>query len=140
LVRPYYGADLHDWQNAGANDSVLETEAQHVPLQRYKENLAKIVDLVRSPDSEYHSPDTKIIMITPPPLIADKWAKHLHNLRLERGESDLDKPSRTAAQTKQYAEACIQVAHELGLPVIDIHSKLIQAAGGDDDASLDPYL
>ncbi|KAM0436889.1 hypothetical protein ACHAPT_002602 [Fusarium lateritium] len=49
----------------GANDAVLETAVtnQHVPLERYKENLTKIVN---HPRITAHKP--QIILVTPPPL------------------------------------------------------------------------
>jgi len=125
---------------AGANDAVLEGEAQHVPLDRYKDNLHRLVDIVSSPESDYHSPDTKVILINAPPIISDKWHAHCRQNRIARGEAAPDKPNRDPAQVKLYADACIDVARAAGVPCVDIYNQLIAAAGGDDPAKLDPYL
>ena len=41
---------------------------------------------------------------------------------------------------KKYAEACKDVARKANVPVIDLHTALVEAAGGDDEAHLDQYL
>jgi lysophospholipase L1-like esterase len=125
---------------AGANDAVLEGEPQHVPLDRYKDNLHRLIDLVSSADSAYQSPETKIILINPPPIIADKWHRKCHDQRVERGEPGPDKPNRDPLQSQRYSEACVEVAKEAGVPYVDIFNKLIAAAGGNDSVKLDPYL
>ena len=53
----------------GANDAVLTGEQQHVPLEQYKANLSKLIHMVRDPSSEYYSPETRIILFTPPPVL-----------------------------------------------------------------------
>ncbi|CAG8467438.1 2490_t:CDS:2, partial [Acaulospora colombiana] len=92
----------------GANDSVMESFNQRVELDRYKENLIQMVNMVKHPNSQ--SPDhfqTRVILITPPPLDEEAW-------RIARGNV-LDRKSDL---TRQYALACVQVAQELDVPVI----------------------
>ena len=47
---------------------------------------------------------------------------------------------RDPANTQKYAEGCLKVAAEAGVPAINFHSALIEAAGGSDAEHLDPYL
>ena len=80
-------------------------------------------------------------MITPPPIISSKWHLTVVNAKRENGELvDELKPDREPHNTKAYADACIEVAQSEGVPVVDMHSALISAAGGDGDERLDPYL
>jgi len=96
--------------------------------------------MIHSPSSDYYSPETKIIVINPPPIIVHKWAARLAQIRIEVGEADPHKPSRTSEQTKEYSMACLDVARSHDLPFVDMYTALVQAAGGADDGSLDPYL
>ncbi|KAJ8699788.1 isoamyl acetate-hydrolyzing esterase [Pleurotus ostreatus] len=52
----------------GANDACIKPSPQHVPLDKFTENIRAIVQMITSPSSGYYSPDTKIILITPPPV------------------------------------------------------------------------
>lgn len=124
----------------GANDCVLPGEFQHVPLDRYKSNLSRLISMIQSPSSEYYSPDTKIILITPPPIIPEKWFKAMQKLQAERGQPVSDKPTRESKMVHEYAQACLEVAEKENVASIDIYSGLIEAAGGDDQAHLDEYL
>ena len=95
---------------------------QHVPLARYTENLKRIIAMVRDKDSEQYSPETKIILMTPPPVIESR--------------TNHRKPS----VTKTYVEAVMRVGKEEGLPVANVHAAVLEAAGGPGDDELGPFL
>jgi lysophospholipase L1-like esterase len=124
----------------GTNDSVLEGESQHVPLDKYKANLSHLVSLVRSPMSPYQDPQTRIVLITCPPVMEKAWTAHLAKVRLERGESDVNKPSRSKENARLYAQACKDVAEQEELPVVDAYAEVIRAAGGDSEDQLAPFF
>ncbi|KAI9499965.1 SGNH hydrolase-type esterase domain-containing protein [Coemansia spiralis] len=97
----------------GANDAALEGSYQHIPLDQYTENLRYLAGLLRSPDSEFYSPDTRILIITPPALgdrMHEDWSRR----------TGWSQPARKNAVTKKYAEAAIAVAKELDLPYVDL--------------------
>ncbi|WWD16797.1 hypothetical protein CI109_101229 [Kwoniella shandongensis] len=125
----------------GANDACLAPSPQHVPLEEYKSNLHRLISLIQSPDSAYYAPETKIVLINPPPMIESKWL----DSRIEKWESfgkEGPKPdqNRDAKVAKEYAEACKDVARETGVPVVDLWQAVVEAAGGEGDDQLDPYL
>jgi hypothetical protein len=80
--------------------------------------------MLRSPDSKYYSPLTKIIIITPPPFVPDSPQYK----------------DRTFDLTSQYAKACVEAATEAGVPFVDAHSAIIKAAGGNTNNQLSPYF
>ncbi|KAJ7582837.1 hypothetical protein C8J56DRAFT_894617 [Mycena floridula] len=117
----------------GANDACIKPSPQHVPLEKFTSNLREIVSLIKSPSSPYHSPLTKILLITPPPVNT-----------LQRGA---DLQSRTPPMaldrlfdiTKAYAEAVKQVADAEKVAVVDIWTILWEAAGKKEE-DLSQYL
>ncbi|ORY02869.1 hypothetical protein K493DRAFT_254511 [Basidiobolus meristosporus CBS 931.73] len=68
--------------------------------------------MIRSPGSRYHSPNTRILLITPPPLDEPAWEKTC----LSKGKT-LD---RNAETTYSYAIGCVEVAEELNIPVVNL--------------------
>jgi len=105
----------------GANDASPAPSPQHVPLDRFKANLSHLTQMVTSPTSPHYSPDTRIILITPPPVNTYQW------------------DSRVFDVTKSYAEAVKEVGLKEGLPVADIWTSIWEAAG-KDERSLSKYL
>ncbi|CCA70635.1 hypothetical protein PIIN_04571 [Serendipita indica DSM 11827] len=107
----------------GANDACLPFSNQHVPLDKYQQNLTWMVQALRTPSSEYYAPWTRIILLTPPPIQVDAWAQHI----AERDPpKDMD---RTWENTKAYADAAKEVARELRVPVVDAWDAIWKAAG-----------
>nr|CAG8444053.1 6572_t:CDS:2 [Entrophospora candida] len=106
--------------------SAIPPSPQHVPLEDYKANLKEMVNLIKSPSSNYHSTTTKIVLITPGALDDEVW-----NGGDDRGE-------RTDEIMKLYADACVDVANEVNVSVVNIwqliHDKLgkKKVVGGDD--------
>ena len=89
--------------------------------------------MVRSPSSEYYSPKTRILLISPPPV-------NTHQRGAELGSRD---PPRACDRefnfTKLYAEAVINTAQEEGVAAADVWTVLWEAAGKDERA-LSAYL
>ncbi|KAK9767444.1 isoamyl acetate-hydrolyzing esterase [Basidiobolus ranarum] len=99
----------------GTNDAALPNSSQHIPVEAYGENLRKLVNMIKSPKSPYHSPETRVLLVTPPPLIEQEWEK----MCSFRGIS-LDRKSEV---TKIYAQKCKEIGLEMGVPVVDLWKK-----------------
>ncbi|KAF0342418.1 SGNH hydrolase [Gigaspora margarita] len=96
----------------GANDAAIESSIQHVNIDKYKENLIYMVNLIKNPTSPYYNPETKILLITPPPMDENSWEKTC--------ASKGDEMNRKADITKKYAEVCVETALELNVPVVNL--------------------
>ena len=92
----------------GANDACVPGEAQHVPLEVFRENLRRIVgwEGVR-----VHG--TRVILVTPGPV--DEWR--------------LDGNGRNAKTMKEYADVVKGVAVEEGVSCVDMWSVMMGLAG-----------
>ncbi|XP_048325895.1 GDSL esterase/lipase At5g45920 isoform X3 [Ziziphus jujuba] len=102
----------------GANDACLPDRCsafQHVPLDEYKHNLRSIVSFLKK-----RWPTTHILLITPPPIDEDARLRHPYV------ENPLNQPERTNEAAGDYAKACIAVAGECGIPVVDLWTKMQQ--------------
>jgi hypothetical protein len=89
--------------------------------------------MVRSPSSEYHSPKTRILLISPPPVNTYQRSAELVSRDPPR-ECD-----REFEFTKLYAEAVVKTAQEEGVAVADIWAAVWEAAGKEERA-LSEYL
>ena len=92
----------------GANDSCLPDggcSRHHVALDEYASNLTKMIHLIQTWNAYSFSGNKKIAvaLLTPPPCDTEK----------QKGNRDNDKV------TRLYAEACRQVASDMGIPVVD---------------------
>ncbi|KAL0580246.1 isoamyl acetate-hydrolyzing esterase [Marasmius crinis-equi] len=110
----------------GANDSCIKPSPQHVPITKFISNLKHLVNLVQSPKSEYYSPDTKIILITPPPV---NTFQRKADLESRTPPQELDRLFET---TKRYAEAVKDAASEEEVAVVDIWSAFWDGSGHDE--------
>ncbi|OJA11935.1 hypothetical protein AZE42_06382, partial [Rhizopogon vesiculosus] len=95
----------------GANDAAPAPSTHHVPRDRFKENLSHLVQMVKLPTSPYYSPETGIILITPPPLNTKQWARPEYPRLFE------------------YAEAVKEVGEKENVPVADIWTAIFDGAG-----------
>ncbi|OWZ14797.1 Isoamyl acetate-hydrolyzing esterase [Phytophthora megakarya] len=100
----------------GANDAALpngSSSAQHVPVEKYRQNLVQIVR-----EFQILAPNAKILLITPPHV--DDVAR-LRRARRYKGDKEgvID---RTNELTGTYAKVCVETAHKLALPVVDLYS------------------
>eukprot|EP00884_Botryococcus_braunii_P006854 jgi/Botrbrau1/1616/Bobra.0185s0031.1 len=103
----------------GANDAAIPdhlSSRQHVPVEEYMENLRKIVLHLRSINVR------QTVLISPPP-VGEEGRVRLNQEMQGRSEKTLT-PERTNAYTRHYAEACKAVAAELGVPVLDLWTKM----------------
>ena len=66
--------------------------------------------------------NTKILLLTPPPV-------NEYQLEPNNPANDSVDPRRLAAHTKLYADACRDVGTSLGVPVVDIWTAFMNAAG-----------
>ncbi|KAI0781316.1 SGNH hydrolase [Trametes elegans] len=119
----------------GANDAALPPSAQHVPLERYKANLSKLIRALRSPESPHYSPDTRILLLTPPPVDAARWAECLAGFN----GTDVQPPDRSLEATRQYAEGAREVGVQEGVAIVDVWTKVWDAAGRNEK-KLGPFF
>ncbi|KAJ2652321.1 isoamyl acetate-hydrolyzing esterase [Coemansia sp. RSA 1250] len=106
----------------GANDARFAPYTQHVPLNEFSINLRKLVSLLRSPESEYYSPSTRILFVTPP-AIGDKMVEEI-------SRRDGHAPDRKNKVTRLYADAVKETGKDLGIPVVDIWTAIEDAVHG----------
>jgi hypothetical protein len=74
--------------------------------------------MVKSPTSAYYSPETRIILITPPPVNTKQWVG----------------TPRVFETTRSYAEAVKEVGEKENVPVADVWTKIFDAAGRSEEA------
>ncbi|KAK1232260.1 isoamyl acetate-hydrolyzing esterase [Marasmius sp. AFHP31] len=117
----------------GANDACIKPSPQHVPVTKFVSNLKYLVSLVRSPKSMFYSPETKIILITPPPI---NTHQRRADLASRTPPQELDRLFDT---TKQYAEAVKDAATEEEVGIVDIWSALWNGSG-QEERNLSKYL
>lgn len=117
----------------GANDACILPSPQHVPFAKFKANLERMVWMLQSPDSEWYSPETRIVLITPPPV---NTHKRKADLEARDPPFALDRLFDT---TKAYAEAVKDIAKEKGVGVVDAWTPIWEGAGQDEHA-LSKYL
>ncbi|KAF1357667.1 lipase [Lizonia empirigonia] len=103
----------------GANDASLPgaPNKQHIPLDEYTANLEKIVT---HPQIVAHNP--RIILIAPPPINEHLWWPRDQ----ESGHTSV---SRTAATTKEYADAVVELGAKLNLPVVNLWKGFMAKTG-----------
>ncbi|POM81615.1 Isoamyl acetate-hydrolyzing esterase [Phytophthora palmivora] len=100
----------------GANDAALpngSSSAQHVPIANYRQNLIQIVR-----EFETLAPNARIILITPPHV--DDMARHRRAMKNKGDRKGLI--DRTNEMTGNYVQVCVETAHSLGLPVVNLFS------------------
>ncbi|ETI50782.1 hypothetical protein F443_05738 [Phytophthora nicotianae P1569] len=99
----------------GTNDAVLvngSNPEMHVPIEEYKDNLNQIVRGFQNA-----APDAEILIITPPHIDDDARAKYA----AERTDAKRGLVDRSNAATGDYARACVEVASELKVSVLDLY-------------------
>ena len=92
----------------GANDACVPGEAQHVPIDVFRENLKRIVTWE---GVKLH--ETRVMLVTPGPV--DEW--------------QLDGNSRNVVTTKEYADVVKRVAAEQGVSCVDLWGVMMGLAG-----------
>jgi lysophospholipase L1-like esterase len=100
----------------GTNDAVLvngSNSEMHVPVEEYKNNLVEVVKAFQSV-----APDAGILMITPPHIGDETRAKYA----AERTDAKRGRLDRSNAATGNYSHACVEVAMERKVPVLDLYA------------------
>ncbi|KAF8447490.1 SGNH hydrolase-type esterase domain-containing protein [Boletus edulis BED1] len=107
-----------DWAIPVAEQVLAQQHEQHrvprVQLLIIWTNFVHLVNMVRSPASAYYSPNTRVILITPPPV-------NTHQ-----------RTDRSFADTESYAEAVKEVGAQVSVPVADVWTEIWEAAGWDE--------
>ncbi|KAF5330647.1 hypothetical protein D9619_006029 [Psilocybe cf. subviscida] len=110
----------------GANDACILPSPQHVPLPVFKSTLKTMVSMVHSPASPRYSPNTRILLISPPPINtiarAAALAARVPPMKLDR-EFEI---------TRAYANVVREVAQEEGVAFVDAWTALWDAAGREE--------
>jgi isoamyl acetate esterase len=75
-----------------------------------------MVRAIRAPESQWYSPETRLLLITPPPI-------HVPSIRIDL------QPTRTFDVTKAYAKEVKKVGKAENVPVVDAWSRIWEAAG-----------
>ena len=117
----------------GCNDASLPPLPFHVPLAEYRSNLKKMIRMVTSDSSPYYSPETKVLLLTPPPLNTTQWGA------TPKPYDSLLEFDRTFETTKAYAEAVKEVAKEEGVLLVDIWQAIWDKSGKNEEG-LTGYL
>lgn len=117
----------------GANDACIPPSPQHVPLEQFKANLSHIINLVKSPESKYYSPQTEILLLTPPPIDTIQRGADLGS---RNPPLELD---RIFEITKAYAEGVKEVAKAHSVHLVDVFDAVWDAAG-HTEKGLSKYL
>lgn len=109
----------------GANDSCLEgaVGSQHVPLQRFKQNLSTIITY---PAVQKQAP--RIILVTPPPM-NEYPAEENDKLK------GIPAPRRKAEHTRLYAEAVKDVASQHDVALVDLWTLFMNHAGWEENSN-----
>ncbi|OAX78346.1 hypothetical protein ACJ72_07349, partial [Emergomyces africanus] len=120
----------------GANDAVLPGFQQHVPISAYKDSLTKILT---HPLIKAHK-ETNLLLLTPPPVNEYQFSSSSSSSTTTSNNTDPDpEPTalmRKASQTKLYADACREVGKALNVPVADVWTAFMTAAGWSPDMPL----
>ncbi|KAJ2378094.1 isoamyl acetate-hydrolyzing esterase [Coemansia sp. RSA 2611] len=102
----------------GTNDALAPSHPRANPIDSYYHAMHSLVALLRDSNSKHYSPETRIIIVTPPPV----------------GELMLAEPTLTNARTSAYAQMAKRVATEVGAPYVDVFAE-IQAHVKQDQAN-----
>lgn len=98
----------------GTNDSVDSTicHKQHVPLEEFKQNMTDMIQYLQ----DIGIAREKIIVISPPPCDEQKWEEDCKQKGRVFGKYN--------APTKTYAEACRDVAKDVGTAFVDLYTTM----------------
>jgi len=106
----------------GANDSCLPSSRQHVPLEEYSNNLIAIVRHLKAADKVPH-----VLLVTPPPIDAARWAAH----------KNLPEHDRELSNTSKYAQAAREVASRCDCYLLDLFAEMTKSPTWNNDYFFD---
>ncbi|KAJ2027579.1 isoamyl acetate-hydrolyzing esterase [Coemansia sp. S610] len=107
----------------GSNDAFLPDQQRHVPVAEFKENIMRMVAMVTDPSSPNYSPETRLLLITPPALGAKLYDHHRASTYTVVYPVD-----RTPESVKACADAMREVAAEMSLPCVDLWAAVEEGA------------
>ncbi len=107
----------------GANDATMDWCTQHVPLQKYKDNLEEMVRFFRRLGRRDRQ--VAVLLITPPPLHEGDWAAFL------KSKPENPPLDRFFDRSKAYGNAVLEVGKAIKCPVVDMHAALEGGKGPD---------
>ena len=122
----------------GSNDACDPHSAagnvQHVPVDKYEENLREMVRRIRRADRA-----PRVLFITPPPVHDEAWMQNCaeRSAQPNSGFGALlrgDRPNRTNAGIKPYVAAMKRVAESMRVPLVDLHPALHFSNGLVDES------
>lgn len=125
LVTIFFGAN-------DASDPALNGR-QHVPLDRYESNIGDIISLTRSNFGE----GVGILLISPPPVC------HEGRLRFQKeayGDGASAKLERSLELSGTYARGAARVAREMGVPFLDLWTRIQFTPAGVERENWRDYL
>lgn len=129
VVTIFFGAN-------DASDPVLNPR-HHVPLHRFKSNLADIASRCRASFGD----DVSILIICPPPV---HHPSRLQYQVTRYGDKATGKLERTLELSGAYAKAAVEVASDLGVSCLNTWSDMQEStkggADGDDQQPWSKYL
>jgi isoamyl acetate esterase len=111
---------------------VLPGKLQHIPIDKFKENLSWMIQSLCDPASEYYAPWTRVILITPPPISVSMRTKELAH---RNPPQDLD---RSHDNTSTYVDATKEVAAALNVPFVSAWDAIWAVA--KEEAKLAQFL
>jgi isoamyl acetate esterase len=79
-----------------------------------------MVHAIRAPDSPWYSPETELLLITPPPIHVPSMETYMQS-------------TRTFDVTKAYAEEVKKAGEREDVPVVDVWTRIWEAAGKNEE-------
>jgi isoamyl acetate esterase len=98
--------------------------------------LEGMVALLHDPASPCYSPDTRIVLIGPPPIQRDRSQREIWDKLFDPPK----KIERDNDRLEKYAAACKAVAIKAGVPFVDPFYLFRKAAGSLEEAILEPFF
>jgi len=108
----------------GSNDASFPDTGseQAVPLEEFGENLLKIISLLLNKGFKKEA----IVIISPPPIIPEKWMRHRNMGPGPKCENYKDNEL-----TKKYAEECKTVAARVSITFVDLFAAMMKLSNLD---------
>ncbi|KAJ2850075.1 isoamyl acetate-hydrolyzing esterase [Coemansia brasiliensis] len=100
----------------GTNDAQVLSQKGSTPIDKYHANMHSIISLLQNPQSNYYSPNTRILVITPPPV-----GERMVQAKLLKANQPTPFLNR---RTAKYAEVAKQVAREARVPYVDLFTEI----------------
>ncbi|KAJ2783569.1 isoamyl acetate-hydrolyzing esterase [Coemansia javaensis] len=111
----------------GTNDAAAAPSTQHNPIEKYEQEMRQLVAMLRDPESAHYSLETRILIVTPPP-VSDSMVK-----AMAAKDPDYIPASHSAA--KQYAEVAVRVANQTSVAVVDLNAEIDRLVAGQNTTS-----